>query len=290
MEDEQKCEELVRDICSACGIASPGKRIYPGSRILYETSQNRIVKVFPKEEPSFCRNESGYLKLLQGKLGGVTPELLEIGEFDGYPFLVMKRVSGLPLTAAWTEFREKDKKRFLRNLALLLNELHSLPPELAPCGDIQWCDFIRNQLDRLESNHRKYGLEGEWTDRICRFIEKGEAVEFISRKVICHTELMREHLFVSGCGNNIRISGLIDFEPSMVAVPEYDFCSVGLFISAGEKGLFRYFLKCYGYDGKSEGIMRMLLLHRYSNMKRFISTIPVAVESDSIENLCRYWY
>lgn len=142
----------------------------------------------------------------------------------------------------------------------------------------------------MQSDIRCGALQTSWTSRIVDFIEEADLIEFSPSRVICHTEIMREHLFATGTGGLFSLCGLIDFEPSMIAVPEYDFCSVGLFISSGEKGLFHHFLDCYGYTGDSAGIMRMLLLHRYSNMKWFMSTIPDNTNYESIEDPCRYWF
>jgi len=140
------------------------------------------------------------------------------------------------------------------------------------------------------ANHRGFGLDENRITEILHFIETTEPVEDTSERVICHTEIMREHLFIKRERGEVRLSGLIDFEPSMVAIPEYDLCSVGLFLSAGEKGLFRHFLEVYGYRGGGKAVMRMLLLHRYSNMKWFISTLPGEIQSEPLESLSDYWY
>jgi hygromycin-B 7''-O-kinase len=290
IKDARLCEALASDICRSANIDFSGRRIYEGSRILFEIAGNRIVKIFPEDEASFCSNESEFLKLLHGKLSAATPELLESGTYSGYPFIIMSRIKGFSLKSVWNEASLPARKSIMRLIAQLLKELHSLSAELVHAGELEWTAFISSQLSHLQENHRNYGMRSEWINSICEFTEKTEPIEFSSKKVICHTEIMREHLFVTGCSHQSRICGLIDFEPSMVAIPEYDFCSVGLFITAGEKELFRYFLQCYGYTGESEGIMRMLLLHRYSNMKRFISAIPAGIKASSPEDLCNYWF
>ena len=290
LEDDDLCSGLVEEICNSRSIPFQGERIYEGSRILYQIQGKRIVKVFSAQENSFSENEAEYLKALHGKLSVTTPKLFSAGTHRGYPFLIMEKLPGSSLKSIWIDLSPWEKKRILSQIAQMLKELHSLPVEQLKDRDPQWSRFMKTQTDNLVNNHREFGLNSIWRDRIHEFIESTEAIEFSSETVLCHTEVMKEHLFLTKKNGSFNLSGLIDFEPSMVAIPEYDFCSVGLFISGGEAGLFKHFLESYGYRGSPEGIMRMLLLHRYSNMKWFISTIPDSVHVNSIEDLIHYWF
>jgi len=290
MKDDAQCSKLVKSICRSNSFNFMEKRIYEGSRILYEIEENRIVKVFSQDELSSCNNEAEYLEALQGKLTVTTPELFAKGIHDGFPFLIMQKLEGVPLKLIWNEISIWEKKRVLGQIANALKELHALPCELLKAEKSDWKNFIRTQTDDLFQNHRESGLSRAWTENISKFITNTEAIENSSESVICHTEIMQEHIFVEESNRGFNITGLIDFEPSMIAVPEYDFCSIGLFISAGNKTLFNHFLETYGYKGDSRGIMRMLLLHRYSNMKWFMSTLPDTVRFNSIEELSDYWF
>ncbi|MCK5035654.1 MAG: phosphotransferase [Candidatus Sabulitectum sp.] len=290
MKDDALCSELVENICSSNSFNFKEERIYEGSRILYEIEEDKIVKVFSQNELSFCNNEAKYLETLHGKLSVTTPELFVKGIYNGLPFLIMQKQKGFPLKSVWNDISIWEKRRIIAQIADMLKELHSLPCELFPTREPGWKDFINTQTLDLLQNHRESGLSNAWTENISRFIQNTDEVENSSESVICHTEIMQEHLFVEESNRGFNITGLIDFEPSMIAVPEYDFCSIGLFISAGDKGLFNHFLDTYGYKGDSRGIMRMLLLHRYSNMKWFMSTLPDTVRFNSVEELSDYWF
>ncbi len=290
MKNDLLCQKLVESICKSLSFKSNSQRIYEGSRILFETDDEKIVKVFSPEEKDFCVNEAKYLNLLQGRLKVETPRLIAEGIHCGYPFIVMEKLTGVPLKSIWSSLSVWEKKRILSQIADLLKELHSLPLSLMQSTTSEWITFIKSRTDNLEKSHKEFGLNKIWTDKISDYIKKTEPVEFSSETVFCHTEIMKEHLFVKNGRKGYEITGIIDFEPSMAAIPEYDFCSVGLFISEGEKELFQHFLNSYGYSGNSSSVMRMLLLHRYSNMKWFMSTIPESITVNSVEDLCRYWF
>ncbi len=290
MKSDLLCTKLVESICKSLSFKSNLKRIYEGSRILFETDDEKIVKVFSPEEKEFCVNEAKFLSLLQGRLSVETPGLIAEGVCQGYPFIVMQKLRGIPLKSIWNSLSVWAKKRILTQTADLLKELHALPLSLTQSTQAGWVSFIKSQTDNLNKNHMAFGLDRTWTDKFSDFIEKTEPVEYSSKAVVCHTEIMREHLFLEKGRAGYEITGLIDFEPSMTAIPEYDFCSVGLFISGGEKDLFQHFLNSYGYSGNSFSVMRMLLLHRYSNMKWFMSTIPETITIKSVEDLCSYWF
>ena len=237
------------------------------------------MKIFSREEPELCTNEAQFLRFLYEKLTVPTPRLISTGIHDCYPYIIMEEIHGLPLKTQWKYLNRRDREKVIEQSALMLKKLHSLSTEGIGYTETGWV-----------ANHRGFGLDENRISEILHFIETTEPVEDTSERVICHTEIMREHLFIKRERGEVRLSGLIDFEPSMVAIPEYDLCSVGLFLSAGEKGLFRHFLEVYGYRGGGKAVMRMLLLHRYSNMKWFISTLPGEIQSEPLESLSDYWY
>ena len=249
-----------------------------------------MVKIFSREEPELCTNEAQFLRLLYGKLTVPTPRLFSTGIHDGYPYIIMEEIDGLPLKTRWKHLSRRDREKVVGQSAIMLKALHSIPADGVTFTETGWDQLMENQKKNLAENHRGFGLDENRVTEILRFIETTEPVEDTRERVICHTEIMREHLFIKRTRGEVRISGLIDFEPSMVAIPEYDLCSVGLFLTAGEKGLFRHFLEVYGYREGREAVMRMLLLHRYSNMKWFISTLPEEIQSEPLESLSDYWY
>ena len=62
---------------------------------------------------------------------------------------------------------------------------------------------------------------------------------------------------------------------------EYEFASIGLFVSGGDARALRGILRAYGYaDAELDGalqnrLMAMALLHRYSNLPWYLQRLPL---------------
>jgi hygromycin-B 7''-O-kinase len=286
------CLNLAEDIAKEKGLSPPLSRLRKGSNIIFRLKDESILKIFSKDEVAFRDNEELFLDILHERLSVRTPELLASGEFHGYPFLQMSQLPGEPLSDVWDELDGREKESVCRQTGTLLKILHSLPAELAQDCVPEWSTFIDEQKKYLIDNHIAYGIEADRLGEISKFIRLGRPIEDTGKMVICHTEIMREHLFVTRKDTGIELSGILDFEPSMLAVPEYDFCSAGLFVTAGDGELFRQLLTAYDPSRVPEphDIMRMLILHRYSNLRWFISMLPTEMRDSEISTLSEYWY
>jgi hygromycin-B 7''-O-kinase len=290
--EEELCAELAGRIAESHGLELPGQRIEQGSNLLYRLGDRLVLKVFSRNEADFRNNEALFLKKLNGKLSVKTPALHNTGELEGYPYLIMDRLEGSPLETVWDTLDRPVRLKLSKEIGSLLKELHGLPPELARGCVPEWSTFIEDQMENIVDNHAGYGLDPSRIDEIIDFIDDFPPIEEYVSPVVCHTEIMREHLFVTGRGQNTRLSGIIDFEPSMLAVPQYDLCAVGLFVTSGDPELFGAFLESYGSSGDTSvpSITRMLLLHRYSNMNWFISMLPVDLRASDLLTIGDYWY
>lgn len=286
---DELCDPVARAILARHGITENCSRMTGGSSILYG-SRDLVLKIFPDDEADFCANEAGFLQLLADRLPLRTPKLFFQGEHMGFPYIVMERLEGVTLEKAWTSLETREREKAVTAAAEAVAALHSIPAEKAGFAAVSWRPFIAEQLSNLESNHARYHLDPDMIARISEFIGSGEPVELNGSPVICHTEIMREHLFVQPGSSGMRVTGILDFEPSMAAVPDYEMCSVGIFLTAGEPELFRRFAETLGYRGNSMDVMRMLLLHRYSNMKWFISRLPDKLRTASLEDMAAFWF
>lgn len=101
---------------------------------------------------------------------------------------------------------------------------------------------------------------------------------------------MLAHVFTQDGDKGAQISGLIDFEPAMVGLREYEFASVGLFVAQGNSRLLRAFLSGYGHSIDPElhrRVMGFALLHRYSSLRWYLEFMP---NGDTIEDLTERWF
>jgi hygromycin-B 7''-O-kinase len=172
-----------------------------------------------------------------------------------------------------------------------------LPVDFFAAAPFRWHPFIDSQKESLLERHRNWGLDPSWLSQIPEYMA-GISLDVHGPAYMAplHTELMQEHIFIEKRGNDWTLSGLIDFEPSMVGHREYEFCAVGLFITRGDRDLFRLFLSSYGYTDAeltpdlNRRIMIFLLLHRYGNLRRFLGLIPPDLRFTTLPQLEQYLY
>jgi hygromycin-B 7''-O-kinase len=158
--------------------------------------------------------------------------------------------------------------------------LHAIEPP-AVLGPVDWAAFIGEQRAVCVERQRKRGLDAWWLERIPAFLD---GVDLGAEPpVLLHTEVMSAHLL----RRNGVLSGLFDFEPAMRGAFEYEFASVGLFVTKGDRECWRALVEAYGRVPDPRRVMAYALLHVYSNMPRYLREMP---DGDSFDELAVQWF
>ncbi|MCP5047746.1 MAG: phosphotransferase, partial [bacterium] len=290
------CLELVRGICKEHNLPLNCTRTKDGSQLVFESGDSYIIKIFSPQFGDCFRTETIFLKQLHGQLPIHTPLLHASGYWEKYPYIIMEKLRGVLLKVVWDELSGDDRRDIVCQLGEAVRSLHSLPVQLFSEVPFHWDVFIDRQWENILDHHRGFGLREEWLSQLVGYMESFPLdIHDAGRMVPLHTELMKEHVFVRKERDRWIISGLIDFEPAMVGHVEYEFCSLGLFITRGDRDLFRLFLSSYGYsDGElddrlSRRIMMFLLLHRYCDLEWFLEFIPSQLQLTELGQLEDYW-
>ncbi len=291
------CMTFARGICQKHHISGECSRMADGSQPVFATEDRRMIKIFSPQDRKEAENEAFFLERLYRRLPIATPRLDAFDDWEGYPYIIMEQLEGTPLNREWNTLADEEKRQIVRQLGETARALHSLPVALFDAAPFQWDAFIEHQRAALLENHQRFGLAPEWLSQLTDYMDAYPLdLHNVKQMAPLHTEFMLEHLFVKQEGTELIISGLIDFEPSMVGQREYDLCAVGIFITQGSSKLFREFLLSYGYadseltDELRRRIMMWLLLHRYSNLNWFLTRIPADVCFTKLEELERYWF
>lgn len=287
LQQPELCQQLARDICQKHNLSGDCVRITEGSALVFALGDHTILKIFAPEDAEFFQTEAEFLIRLHEKLPIATPELVFSGWWEPYPYIIMERLQGIPLKQIWNTLLQAEKCDLMGQLGRAVRALHDLPP----FHSLDWHPFIDHQRQNLLVNHRNFGLAQEWLDQLVAYVDS-LAIDFHdpAQMVPLHTELMQEHIFVQREGDRWKLSGLIDFEPSMIGHREYEFCAVGLFLTQGDKNLFQTFLAAYGYAefDVSRRIMIFLLLHRYCNLNWFFTFLPQPMTT--LQQLEQFWF
>jgi hygromycin-B 7''-O-kinase len=270
----------VRALAVRLGLSEP-VRFEDGSLPVYALG-DMVIKLYPPVYKDESTLESTALQAVEGRLSIPTPAVAEVGEADGWGYVLMSRLPGESLQTAWPKLSDAERETIARQLGEALATLHSLDaPEIEP----DWDTFIAGQYDGCLQRQRKLGLDEQWLEQIPQFLAQDLAPK--STTSLLHTEVSREHLLV----DDGRLSGLFDFEPAMVGAPEYEFAAVGLLVSQGDAGFLRTTLETYGYqdfENLPQQALAYLLLHRFSNLKAFLEAVPT--QARTLDELARHWW
>ncbi len=290
LDDERALAAGVTALLSRHGLAQePRMRYDSGSLPVYAVGARHVLKLFPPTEHEHATVEARVLGAVQNKLPIPTPTLFAADVHDGWPYLLMSQLPGQRLVDAWPALSQAERDRAADTLGAALAALHAV--DTTPLRDLppQWDGFIAAQ--RASAVARQGArLDAHWLEQVPSFLERWMPPPS-ARRVLLHTEVMREHLMV----DDARLGGLFDFEPAMLGDPEYEFASVGLFVACGDGGTLRRVLRAYGYaphqlDAALQcRFMAHALLHRYSNLRWYLERLP-AGDATTLEQLASRWW
>lgn len=280
-QDEAVLRPGVERLCQRLGVdAARLTRYAAGSRPVYAAG-DLVLKLFPPVAtwPRW-RVEAEVLAAVHGRLPTPTPQVQATGEHDGWGYLLMSRLPGIPLDTVWDQVPAAGRDRLAGQLGETIATLHQLPPPaIRDWWPADWGAFVARQRAQAVSEQRDLGLPAAWADQIPGFLD---AVALpTGTPVLLHTEVMREHLLATeGPDGTWELSGLIDFEPAMRGEGEYEFVAVGVFVAEGDARFLARTLTAYGYhpDQLGPSLRRRLLawgiLHRYSNLSWWMRRLP----------------
>jgi hygromycin-B 7''-O-kinase len=295
--DEGALRPGIERLCRLLGVNTDDLTRFPaGSRPVY-TASGMVLKLFPPVPtwPDY-RIEVQVLAAVAGQLPTPVPQVHAAGEHDGWGYVLMRRLPGVPLDTAWDRVSTQDRGRLAAQLGETIAALHQMPPPaIKDWWPADWPSFVSGQRARCVREQRDLGLPPVWTDQIPAFLA---AVALPSGPpVLLHTEVMREHLLVSeGPAGAWRLSGLIDFEPAMRGEREYEFASVGVFVAEGDARFLTRTLASYGYDrDQLDGpelrrrLLAWAILHRYSNLMWWMRRLPEPSRA-TLDALADRWF
>ena len=227
-----------------------------------------VLKLYPPFLRDHFEFERAMLGHLQGRLSLPTPHLVDSAEHAGWPYLVMTQLSGSPLDRVWPTLEQRERCAVLRAIGRLAAEVHALPlgqmPALAP----RWADFLQGQRERCHSRQQRTGLPAHLLAQLESFLQCPVPE---GPDVILTGEYTPFNLLHLGSG----LSAMFDFGDGLLGPREYDWLGPLCFLAAGDPS--RVDALFDGYQGRPfdrgqrEALLRLLLLHRYSNLKAQIA-------------------
>ena len=277
--DETRWLPAARDIARTHGYDDA--RLVPfaaGTNLVAALNDGLILKVFPPFLRGQFLSERAALRVTFRRLADIaTPESLHEGEHDGWSYLVMTRLEGIPASDVWPRLPEADREHLLRQVGQMIAGVQQVPPgELLVLGPL-WSDFLQAQLAGCYARHQRLGLPPALLAELGDLLQ--EAVALLPRNpqpVILTGEYIPENFLVSRHGDGWRVSGLFDFGDAMTGFGEYDLLGPSAFMAAGHPGRVRALFEGYGLAPGDitwqlkRRLLVLMLLHQASDPVRHI--------------------
>ena len=257
----------VRAICERHRLTGDLSRTVLGTHIVYRCG-SVIVKLFC---PVWADDERAERLVLQRVEGLPFPELIADGVIEGWRYLVMAAIPGVPALDLWDTLDGHQRLGIVRELGDIMRRLHAQPPipELA----VDWDAFLAERIDACPGHH---DVEGPWRDWIAARVDRFGEPPFVP--TLINADITEDHVLLSERNGRWTISGLIDFGDAMMGHPYYDFIAPLAFYTYGEPALSRALVESYGLELTSalrERLTTYCLLHEFGRLADFLERHPV---------------
>lgn len=228
---------------------------------------DRVLKLYPPFLRDHCEFERAALVHFAGRLGLPTPRLLGQGEREGWPYLLLSRLTGRPLIQVWPGLSEAQRLQALRDIGSLAAQAHALP--VAPLAALApaWPAFVQQQRGRCAGRQQRTGLPAHLLAQLPAFLAGPLP---IGPGVVLTGEYTPMNLMWGGA----TVSGMFDFGDGLIGPREYDWLGPLCFLAAGDAARVQALMAGYGamLDADlRQRLLRLLLLHRYSNLQAQIA-------------------
>jgi len=260
--------------------SQPVRQMSEGTVLVGLVGQELVVKLYPPFLRDHFAFEQATLPRLSGRLQVPTPKLLASGEREGWPFVVMTQLSGEPLTAVWPTLDEAQKCALLKSLGALAAQVHALPVGELSTLSQPWAAFVHAQRQRCRHRQQRTGLPPQLLDRLDAFVQ-GDLPT--GPEVI----LTGEYTPMNLLAHQGRLAGMFDFGDGLVGPRQYDWLGPLCFLAAGHAARCEAFFTGYGVQPDAAQrlqLLRLMLLHRYSNLHAQIAW-PGWQQAGSFEEL-----
>ncbi|MCA8959041.1 MAG: aminoglycoside phosphotransferase family protein [Planctomycetes bacterium] len=290
--DSELCRRALEAAARASDLAATPELFADGSAIVGATGST-VIKIYAPFDRAHRDVEERVLKYLTDRLSCPTPRVRGTATLDGWWVLHMSRLEGTVLSEDWDQRPQSERVELARQMGEVTAELHALETHALRDLPPDWTSFLECGVERCLDRQQRFELEASWLDRIERYLASVDLGK--PELVLLHTELMPAHFLGMSSSGRSRLTGLLDFEPAMLGAPEYELASVGLFVSRGDREIFRSFLAGYGLPasawnaGLSRRCLAYTLLHRYACLPWYMRFMPMD-GVDSLESMAGRWF
>jgi hygromycin-B 7''-O-kinase len=277
---------VAAEVCARHGLSYSSLRRSPqGENIIFLADGRFVIKIYTPFRDGYAR-EKAALEFAAGKLGIETPTILHAGEFEGWSYLVMTQLAGLPMREVWPGVGARERAEIVSRLGVALKNLHAHAAPLSqPALNRDWHGFIERQAQTCVGRQRACGASPEWLESLPAYVsERLGLLPTDFSPVLLHGDVHPINVLLAREGGRWRVTGLFDFADSLCGYHEYEFVAPGVLMVQGSRELQREFLLAYGYAQSQldlnlrARLMLLTVLYECSDLRKYASRLaPEAV-------------
>ncbi|HEY0005282.1 MAG TPA: aminoglycoside phosphotransferase family protein [Pyrinomonadaceae bacterium] len=275
--NDEVWQQAAAAICARHRIAYERLRRSPlGENIIFFVDERLVLKIFGPFRSQYLR-EVAALEFAHGKLSIETPRLVETGELEGWPYLLMTHLEGRPMREVWPVINEREQLEIVSRLGRGLKELHAhtAPLSLAALNR-DWTSFIERQARESVERQRACGANTEWLESLPAYISArlGLLPEQFE-PVLLHGDVHPGNILLREINGRWQLTGLFDFGDSFCGFYEYEFVAPGVLMVQGRRELQRALLLAYGYAQAEldlnlrARLMLLTVLYECSDLRKY---------------------
>ncbi len=264
-------------ICARHRIPYTSLRRSPlGENIIFFVDSLFVIKIFAPFRGQFGR-EAAALEFAHGTLGIETPEVAYKGELEGWPYLVMTYLDGIPMREVWADIEEPERFEIVTRLGVVMRELHAQAAPLSQGALARdWHEFIKQKERESVERQRVCGANPEWLESLPAYIaQRLPLLPAKFRPVMLHGDVHPGNVLLKKRNGRWQVASLFDFGDSFCGFHEYEFVAPGVLMVQGRGELQRALLTAYGYE-KSEldlslraRLMLLTILYECSDLRKY---------------------
>lgn len=263
-----------------------------GVNLVVGLGERLILKVFPPLLRGQFVSERAALTQLRGRLDLAIPEIVIEGERDGWPYLVITRLSGALGSEAWPGLAEDQKEAVLEEIGACIAAVQRVPVGPLEAIEPGWPALIDRQIAGARARHVRLGLPAKYLDGLDGYLATARMViPLDAPPVILTGEYIPENFLLAETNGRWGLAGLIDFGDVMTGFGEYDLLGPCTFMTEGMPHRLRALLRGYGYGPEAltpslrRRLMTLSLLHRASDLVRQICIAGWQEKTQTLDEL-----
>ncbi len=275
--------DVAKQICRRHQISfTELERSENGEHVVFLVDDSFVIKIYRPFRRCFEREKKA-LEFVGGRTNFKIPEIVQIGEIEGFNYILMTQLSGVAMTrAVWLTLPKDEQLAFVSELAIGLKAIHLLAADSFNCD---WYEFVEDRANTFIERQIAHGVNSQIIKSLPAFIETNLKLvpkDFLT--VFLHGDVHFGNLRLERSGG-WQISGLFDFADSRRGFHEYDFLAVGVLMIQGQAEIQREFFKSYGYaenqldESFRKRMMMLTMLYESSDLRRYALRLkPEAVD------------